>query len=68
MTRTIDAGPGFTGDTVHPGSADYDSAWQAFNGLVDKRPAVVLRCRSRADIVAADRYAVNQNIEPATGT
>lgn len=45
--------PGFTGDVVSPESAEYDSARQVFNGLIDKRPRVVLRCRSRADIVAA---------------
>jgi FAD/FMN-containing dehydrogenase len=65
MTRTIDAVPGFTGDVVHPDSADYDSARQVFNGLIDKRPAVVLRCRSRADIVAAVRYAVGSGHEIA---
>ncbi len=64
MTRTI-AVPGFTGDVVHPDSADYDSARQVFNGLIDKRPAVVLRCRSRADIVAAVRYAVGSGAEIA---
>ncbi|MGO9508425.1 MAG: FAD-binding oxidoreductase [Mycobacterium sp.] len=65
MTRTIDAVPGFTGDVVHPDSADYDSARQVFNGLVDKRPSVVLRCRSRADIVVAVRYAVSSGAEIA---
>ncbi len=65
MTRTVHAVPGFTGDVVHPDSADYDSARQVFNGLIDKRPAVVLRCRSRADIVAAVRYAVGSGAEIA---
>ena len=65
MARTVHAVPGFTGDVVHPDSADYDSARQVFNGLIDKRPAVVLRCRSRADIVAAVRYAVGSGAEIA---
>ncbi len=65
MTRTIDAVPGFAGDIVHPDSADYDSTRQIFNGLIDRRPAVVLRCRSRADIVAAVRYAVGSGAEIA---
>ncbi len=65
MTRTIRAVPGFTGDIVQPDSADYDSARQVFNGLIDKRPGVVLRCRSRADIVAAVRYAVGSGAEIA---
>lgn len=65
MTHTIGAVPGFTGDVVHPDGADYDSARLVFNGLIDKRPAVVLRCRSRADIVAAVRYAVGSGAEIA---
>ncbi|KKC06485.1 oxidoreductase [Mycobacterium nebraskense] len=65
MTRTIDPVPGFTGDVVYPDGADYDSARQVFNGLIDKRPGVVLRCRSRADIVAAVRYAVGSGAEIA---
>ncbi len=65
MARTIHAVPGFTGDVVYPDSANYDSARQVFNGLIDKRPAVVLRCRSRADIVAAVRYAVGSGAEIA---
>jgi FAD/FMN-containing dehydrogenase len=65
MTRTIHAVPGFTGDMVYPDSADYDSARQVFNGLIDKRPSVVLRCRCRADIVAAVRYAVGSGAEIA---
>ncbi|HTY32524.1 FAD-binding oxidoreductase [Mycobacterium sp.] len=65
MARTIDAIPGFTGDIVHPDSAAYDAARLVFNGLIDKRPAAVLRCRSRADIVAAVRYAVGSGAEIA---
>lgn len=65
MTLSIHSVPGFTGDVVHPDSADYDSARQVFNGLIDKRPGVVLRCRSRADIVAAVRSAVSSEAEIA---
>jgi FAD/FMN-containing dehydrogenase len=65
MTLTIDAVPDFTGDVVLPDSAAYDSAREVFNGLIDKRPSVVLRCRSRADIVAAIRYAVSSGAEVA---
>jgi len=65
MTQTVDAVPGFTGDVVHPDSADYDSARRAFNALIDNRPRVVLRCRSLADIVAAVGYAVGSGAEIA---
>ena len=65
MTLSIQSVPGFAGDVVQPGSAHYDSVRQIFNGLIDKRPNAVLRCRSRADIVAAVRYAVGSGAEIA---
>ena len=65
MTRTVRVVPGFTGDVVSPGSADYDAARRVFNGLIDKRPSVALRCRSRGDIAAAVRYAVGSGAEIA---
>lgn len=65
MTQQVSAIPGFAGEAVYPDSPDYDSVRQVFNGLIDKRPRVLLRCRSRADIVAAVRYAVAADAEIA---
>ena len=65
MTPTDNPVSGFTGEVVYPEHADFDSARQLFNGLIDKRPSVVLRCRSRADIVAAVRHAVSSGAEIA---
>lgn len=62
MTATV---PGFTGDAIYPDDARYDTARQVFNGMIDKRPQVVLQCRSREDIVAAVRYAVDAGAEIA---
>lgn len=62
MTATV---PGFTGDAIFPDDARYDSVRQVFNGMIDKRPRVVLQCRSREDIVAAVRYAVAAGAEIA---
>ena len=58
MTARASTVAGFTGDAVYPDSPDYDAVRRVFNGLIDKRPAAVLRCRSRADIIAAVRHAV----------
>src|SRR3954470_10678936 len=43
----------FSGEVLRPGDAGYDDARKVHNGLVDKRPALIARCRSVADVVAA---------------
>lgn len=65
MTVTTPAVPGFTGDAIYPGDRLYEKVRHVFNGLIDKRPRVVLQCRSRDDIVAAIRHAVDSGAEIA---
>jgi FAD/FMN-containing dehydrogenase len=48
---------GITGSVLMPGDAAYDEARQTFNGTIDKRPAVIVQCRSTIDVVAAVRSA-----------
>ena len=49
--------PGFTGRLLQPTDAEYDDARRVHNGLVDKRPAVIARCRGVADICDAIKLA-----------
>ncbi|BBY55088.1 FAD-binding oxidoreductase [Mycobacterium koreense] len=65
MTSRVTPVPGFTGDAIYPDSPGYDTARQVFNGLIDKRPAVLLRCHTLDDIVAAVRYAVESGAQIA---
>lgn len=43
----------FTGQLLRPADAGYDDARRVHNGLVDKRPALIARCRGVADVVDA---------------
>lgn len=43
----------FTGELVKPGDAGYEEARKVHNGLVDKRPALIARCRGTADVIDA---------------
>ena len=47
---------GFAGTTLRPGDSGYDEARSVFNGLIDKRPAIIARCTSAADVAAAVRF------------
>ena len=45
------------GSLIRPGDAEYDSARRIWNGSVDKRPGLILRCSGLADVIAAVRFA-----------
>lgn len=43
----------FQGDVIGPGHPGYESARQLWNAMIDRRPGLILRCTSPADVVAA---------------
>ena len=55
--------PGFTGTLIRPGDVSYDEARAVFNGMIDRRPALIARCASTADVVAAVRHARDRGME-----
>jgi FAD/FMN-containing dehydrogenase len=58
-------GPTFTGELLLPPDAGYDDARRVHNGLVDKRPALIARCRGVADVVEAVQLARTEQLEIA---
>jgi len=46
-----------------PGGAGYDAARAIHNGLIDRRPAVIVRCQTRDDIVVAVAFARRAGLE-----
>jgi FAD/FMN-containing dehydrogenase len=55
----------FTGQLLRPGDAGYDEARKVHNGLIDKRPALIARCRGLADIADAVKMARDRKLEVA---
>jgi len=45
------------GEIITPDAAAYDEARAVYNGMIDKRPALVVRCRDVADVQAAIAHA-----------
>ncbi len=46
-----------SGRVLRPGDDAFDDARRVHNGLVDRSPAVIIRCRSAADVSAGVRFA-----------
>jgi FAD/FMN-containing dehydrogenase len=46
-----------TGELITPSDAGYDEARKIWNGAIDRRPALIARCREPADVMAALRLA-----------
>src|SRR6185437_8495483 len=48
---------GFQGAILLPSDAGYEGARAIWNAMIDKRPAVIARCTSTADVVRAVKFA-----------
>ncbi len=63
---TIHPGPvdlSLDGDALRPGDADYDAARQVYNAMHDGRPAIIVRCASEDDVIAALGFAQQNGLE-----
>ena len=45
------------GGLLRPGDDGYDAARTVWNGMIDRRPALIARCAGAADVVAAVDFA-----------
>jgi FAD/FMN-containing dehydrogenase len=54
---------GFAGALLRLDEEGYDERRRIYNGLIDKRPALIARCHGEADIVAAVTFAREAGLE-----
>ena len=55
----------FRGELIRPGESGYDGARAIWNGMIDKRPALIARCRGVADVIEAVRFARARSLPTA---
>jgi len=48
---------GLRGKLLEPRDADYDNARLIWNGMFDKKPALIARCNGNADVIEAVNFA-----------
>jgi FAD/FMN-containing dehydrogenase len=46
----------FSGELISPRDAEFDKSRRIWNGMIDRRPALIARCRSTSDVSAAVRF------------
>ena len=58
QSTKIDAFKGkFRGEVVSPGDEAYDDARKIWNAMIDKHPALIVRCTTTSDVVLAVNFA-----------
>lgn len=50
------------GSVLQPGDAAYDEARAIWNGMVDRRPGLIVRCAEAADVVSAVSFARDNDL------
>ncbi len=70
MTQTVggeiaELRAAMSGPVVGPGDVEYDEARRVWNADIDRRPAMVARCESAADVAAAVMFATGHGLEIA---
>ena len=68
MTQAVSGGieelrAAMDGPVIAPGDSDFDERRRVFNADIDRRPSVIARCASTADVVAAIGFAREHRLE-----
>ncbi|ETN94391.1 FAD-binding oxidoreductase [Zhouia amylolytica] len=51
------------GSLIMPGDPNYDEARTIYNGMIDKKPAAIFKCKDTSDVVKAVEFAQKHNLE-----
>src|SRR5881296_1424228 len=54
-----------SGELVAPDDPGYDEARAVFNGMIDRRPALIARCATTADVAIAVNFAREERLRVA---
>lgn len=50
------------GKVLTPGDTDYDNARKVWNGMIDRKPAIIAQCTDADDIAASVKFARKHNL------
>jgi FAD/FMN-containing dehydrogenase len=61
-THSGDLAARLRGRLIQPGDADYEQARELWNGMIDRRPLLVVRCADGQDVATAVAYARDHDL------
>ncbi|MBV9820020.1 MAG: FAD-binding oxidoreductase [Solirubrobacterales bacterium] len=64
-TLDADLSAGFDGQVIGPADALYDEARPVYNAMIDRRPALLARCRTVTDVAKAVSFGRDKDLEIA---
>ena len=50
-------------EIIRPGDVNYDEERSIYNAMIDKRPAIIAKCKSVEDVIESVNYARDEGIE-----
>jgi FAD/FMN-containing dehydrogenase len=50
------------GKLIQPNDDDYEAARKVYNGMIDKKPALIAKCMNVADVITAVNFARENNV------
>jgi FAD/FMN-containing dehydrogenase len=50
------------GELIRPGDAQYEEARKVYNGMIDKTPALIVRCVDVADVISSVNFAHERSL------
>ncbi|RPJ49889.1 MAG: oxidoreductase, partial [Acidobacteria bacterium] len=56
---------GLRGKLLRPGDEGYDEARKVFNAMIDRHPALIIRCAGVADVIHAVNFARDSQLRVA---
>ena len=48
------------GEIIGPDSPEYEQARRVYNGMIDKHPALIVRCADVSDVISTVNFATGQ--------
>jgi FAD/FMN-containing dehydrogenase len=55
-------GESLRGELIQPSDKNYDEARTVYNAMIDKRPALIAKCKDVADVITALNFGRENNL------